>query len=62
MKHKATQDLVRLAGVACCQGRSLSAGRTGTRIPEKYRRLPGTITGKPGVRHLAGTVFAYASS
>ena len=25
------------------------------------RRLPGTITGKNGVRHLAGTVFTYAS-
>ncbi len=62
MNNKATQDLVRLAGVACCQGRSLSAGRPGTRIPEKFRRLPGTVTGKRGVRHLAGTVFAYAST
>ena len=43
-------DIIRLAGTACCPGR--------VSPPRKNRRLPGTVTGKAGVRHLAGTVFA----
>ncbi len=53
MTSKTTQKLIRLAGTVCCSGITPS---------RKNRRLPGTITGKRGVRHLAGTVFADTSS
>jgi hypothetical protein len=38
--------------MTCCSGQVTPSRKT--------RRLPGTISGKPGVRHLTGTVFAYA--
>jgi hypothetical protein len=50
MPQKMNADIIRLAGTACCPGR--------VSPPRKNRRLPGTVTGKAGVRHLAGTVFA----
>jgi hypothetical protein len=49
MTPKINESLIRLAGMTCC-----SVDVTPLR---KNRRLPGTVTGKPGVRHLAGTVF-----
>jgi len=52
MRQKINEDSLRLAGITCC-----SAPVTPS---PKSRRLPGTITGKPGVRHLAGTVLADA--
>jgi hypothetical protein len=53
MKPKTSENIVRVAGTACCPDRITPL--------RKNRRLPGTVTGKPGVRHLAGTVFAGAS-
>jgi len=51
MTTKISQVIVRLAGTTCC-GQAAPA--------RKNRRLPGTVSGKPGVRHLAGTVFVDA--
>ncbi len=53
MPHKMNKGIITLAGMACC---------TQVTPSRKNRRLPGTITGKPGVRHLAGTVFADTTS
>jgi len=50
MTQKASEDIIRLAGTACCPSRTIPS--------RKNRRLPGTISGNRGVRHLAGTVFA----
>jgi hypothetical protein len=48
MTPKISQVIIRLAGTTCC----------GQATPvRKNRRLPGTVSGKPGVRHFAGTVF-----
>lgn len=52
MTEKINEDILRLAGMTCCSGQVTPSRKT--------RRLPGTISGKPGVRHLTGTVFAYA--
>ena len=46
-------NIIRLAGTVCCTSRITPS--------RKNRRLPGTITGKAGVRFLAGTVFADSS-
>jgi hypothetical protein len=53
MTQKMSERIIRLAGTACCPGQIIPRPKT--------RRLPGTITGKAGVRHLAGTVFADTS-
>ena len=50
MTQTLSKGLIRLAGTTCCPA-SITPSR-------KNRRLPGTITGKAGVRHLAGTMFA----
>ncbi len=47
-------NIIRLAGTVCCPGPITPL--------RKNRRLPGTITGKAGVRFLAGTVFADSST
>jgi len=54
MTQKLTKSLLTLAGTACCPGQVTPS--------RKNRRLPGTVTGKPGVRHLAGTAFADTTS
>jgi hypothetical protein len=48
-----TTRVIRAAGMACCSGQVTPL--------RKNRRLPGTISGKAGVRHLAGTVVADTS-
>jgi hypothetical protein len=50
MTQTLSKSIIRLAGTTCC-----SSSTTPSR---KNRRLPGTVTGKAGVRYLAGTVFA----
>ncbi len=50
MTQRVNKSILTLAGTACCTGQVTP--------PRKHRRLPGTVTGKPGVRYLAGTVFA----
>jgi hypothetical protein len=54
MTQKMSANIMRLAGTVCCPGQSTPS--------RKNRRLPGTITGKTGVRFLAGTVFADSST
>jgi hypothetical protein len=53
MTQKMSEDIIRLAGTVCCTSRITPS--------RKNRRLPGTVTGKSGVRFLAGTVFADTS-
>ena len=53
MTQKMSENIIRLAGTVCCPGHATPS--------RKNRRLPGTITGKSGVRFLAGTVFADTS-
>ncbi len=60
MTQKMSQGIVQLAGTVCCPGRTAPARATSAPL-RNNRQLPGTITGKPGVRYLAGTVFAYGS-
>jgi hypothetical protein len=50
MTQKTSEEIIRVAGVACCPGSATPS--------RKNRRLPGTISGKRGVRFFAGTVFA----
>ena len=50
MTQKMSENIIRLAGTVCCPGHATPS--------RKNRRLPGTISGNRGVRHLAGTVFA----
>ena len=50
MTQALSKGIIRLAGTTCCSGPVTPL--------RKNRRLPGTITSKSGVRHLAGTVFA----
>jgi hypothetical protein len=54
MTQKMSANIIRLAGTVCCPGPITPL--------RKNRRLPGTITGKAGVRFLAGTVFADSST
>jgi hypothetical protein len=54
MTQKMSENIIRLAGTVCCTSRIATS--------RKSRRLPGTITGKAGVRFLAGTVFADTST
>ena len=54
MTQKMSENIIRLAGTVCCTSRVTPS--------RKSRRLPGTITGKTGVRFLAGTVFADTST
>jgi hypothetical protein len=54
MTQKMSANIIRLAGTVCCPGHTTPS--------RKNRRLPGTISGKTGVRFLAGTVFADTSS
>jgi hypothetical protein len=54
MTQKMSANIIRLAGTVCCTSRITPS--------RKNRRLPGTITGKSGVRFLAGTVFADSST
>ena len=53
MTQKMSENIIRLAGTVCCTSRITPS--------RKNRRLPGTVTGKSGVRFLAGTVFADTS-
>ena len=53
MTQTLSKGIILLAGTTCCSAPIIPS--------RKSRRLPGTVTGKPGVRHFAGTVFAHTT-